>query len=225
MPRLHGTFPLSVLPVLLLPRLPTVMKKFPFCPSHPVLLWFRVMVMLRFLSRATMSFDFPHPPALQMFALNLPRRLAAGADALSDMVDTDLLFLLLQPTPNVGGCGQCHLRFVSSLPYFAAVQLTQESQLSQAFHASLVLHRASIFMEFSCLMCVQVYCTQGPLSTIHGCMLNHWEGRPVGKSFYIDLPACSAYCNADFPEVSRWSSLRLTQLHALLGPRTQRLST
>jgi hypothetical protein len=146
----HGTFPLGVLPVLLLPRLPTVMKKFPSCPSHLVLLWCRVMVMLRFLSRAPVSFAFPHPPPLQVFTLNLPRRLAAAADALSDMVDTDLLFLLLQPTPNVGGCGRCHLRFVSSLPYFTAVQLTQESQLSQAFHASLVLHQASVFMEFSC---------------------------------------------------------------------------
>jgi hypothetical protein len=50
-PRLHVTFPLTLLTVLLLPRLPTVMMKFPFCIFHTVLLWFRVMVKLRFLSR------------------------------------------------------------------------------------------------------------------------------------------------------------------------------
>jgi hypothetical protein len=50
-PRLHVTCPLTLLPVLLLPRLPTVMMKFPFRIFHTVLLWFRVMVKLRFLSR------------------------------------------------------------------------------------------------------------------------------------------------------------------------------
>jgi hypothetical protein len=36
-PRLHGTFPISFLPMLLLPRLPTVMTKFSFRVSHTVL--------------------------------------------------------------------------------------------------------------------------------------------------------------------------------------------
>jgi hypothetical protein len=52
--------PLSVLPVLLLPRLPTVMMKFPFHVSHTVLLWFRVSVMSSFLSLALP----PSPPLL-----------------------------------------------------------------------------------------------------------------------------------------------------------------
>jgi hypothetical protein len=38
---------------------------------------------------------FPPPPPLLLFALNLPCRLAATADALSGMVNSDLLLLLL----------------------------------------------------------------------------------------------------------------------------------
>jgi hypothetical protein len=64
--------PLSLLPMLLLPLLPTVMTKFSFRMSHTVLIWFCVMVML-----------------------NLPCRLAAVADALLGMVNSDLLLLLL----------------------------------------------------------------------------------------------------------------------------------
>jgi hypothetical protein len=59
------------------------------------MLWFRVMVMLMFLSRAPVFLAFPPPPPLLLFALNLPCRLAAAADALSGMVDSDLLLLLL----------------------------------------------------------------------------------------------------------------------------------
>jgi hypothetical protein len=77
--------------MLLLPCLPTVMLKFPFCISHTVLLWFRVMVMLRLFSRAPVFLAFPPPPPLLLFALNLPCRLAAAA--LSVMVHSDLLLL------------------------------------------------------------------------------------------------------------------------------------
>jgi hypothetical protein len=80
--------PLSLLPMLLLPCLPTVMMTFPFRVSHTVLLWFRVMVMLRFLSHALVLLAVPPPPPLLLFALSLPRRLAAAADALSVMVTT-----------------------------------------------------------------------------------------------------------------------------------------
>jgi hypothetical protein len=85
--------PLSLLPVLLLPRLPTVMMKFPFRISLTVLLWFCVMVMLRFLSCTPVFLAFPPPPSLQLFALNLPCRLVAAADALLGMIYTDLLLL------------------------------------------------------------------------------------------------------------------------------------
>jgi hypothetical protein len=86
--------PLSLLPMLLLPRLPTVMTKFPFHASHTVLLWFRVMVMLTFLSHAQVFLACPPPPPLLLFALNLPCRLAAAADGLSCKVNSDLLLLL-----------------------------------------------------------------------------------------------------------------------------------
>jgi hypothetical protein len=88
---------LSLLPVLLLPLLPTVMMKFLFRASHTALLWFRVMVMLRFLSRAQVFLTCPPPPPLLLFALNLPRRLAAAADDLSGIVHTCVLRLLLLP--------------------------------------------------------------------------------------------------------------------------------
>jgi hypothetical protein len=83
----------QLLPVLLLPRLPAVMKKFPFRAFHSTLPWIRVMVMLRFLSRAQVFLAFP--PPLLCFALNLPCRLTALADALSGTLNCDL-FLLLQ---------------------------------------------------------------------------------------------------------------------------------
>jgi hypothetical protein len=86
--------PLSLLPILLLPCLPTVLTKFSFCVSHTVLLWFCVMVMLRFLSPAPVFLAFPPPPSLLLFALNLPCELAALADALLGMVNSDLLLLL-----------------------------------------------------------------------------------------------------------------------------------
>jgi hypothetical protein len=86
--------PLGLLPVLLLTCLLTVMMKFLFRVSHAVLLWFRVMVMLQFLSRAPAVLAALPPPPLLLFALNVPGRLAAATDVLSGMVNTDFLFLL-----------------------------------------------------------------------------------------------------------------------------------
>jgi hypothetical protein len=61
------------------------------------------MVILRFLSGVFHA--FPPPPPLLLFALNLPCTLVAAADALSGMVDSDLLFLLLRPRPALqDGC-------------------------------------------------------------------------------------------------------------------------
>jgi hypothetical protein len=93
-PRLHVTSPPQ--PMLLLPRLLIAMMhmQFPFRVSLTVLLWFRVIVMLGFLSRAPVLLSCPPPPPLPLFALNLPCRLAAVADALSGMVNSDLLRLL-----------------------------------------------------------------------------------------------------------------------------------
>jgi hypothetical protein len=89
---------LGLLPVLLLLllRLPTVTMKFPSNVSHIVLLWFHVMVILRFLpcDPAFVAFAPPIPFLLfalnllfainLLFTLNLPHRLAAAADALSE---------------------------------------------------------------------------------------------------------------------------------------------
>jgi hypothetical protein len=77
--------------MLLLPCLPIM--TFPFHVSYTVLLWFRVMVMLRFPSCAPVFLAFPPPPSLLLFALNLPCTLAA--DGLSGMVNSDFLLLLL----------------------------------------------------------------------------------------------------------------------------------
>jgi hypothetical protein len=93
-PRLRVTVPPNGhLPVLLQPRL--LMMKFLYSSNtfSAVLLCFRVMVMLRFFSRAPVFLAFPPPPPILLFALNLPRRLAAAA--LLGMVNTDLLPLLL----------------------------------------------------------------------------------------------------------------------------------
>jgi hypothetical protein len=49
--------------------------------------------MLQFLSCAPVFLAIPPPPPLLLVALNLPRRLAAAADALLGMVHTDLLLL------------------------------------------------------------------------------------------------------------------------------------
>jgi hypothetical protein len=82
---------LSIVPVLLLPRLLTVMMKFPFSISHTVLLWFCVMVMLRSLFHGPVFHAFPPPLPFILLALDLPCRLAADADALLGMVNSELL--------------------------------------------------------------------------------------------------------------------------------------
>jgi hypothetical protein len=100
--------PLGLLSMLQLPRLPTVMTKFSFRISHTVLLWFCVMVMLRFLSRALVFLAFPPPTPLLSFTLNVPHRLAAAVDSFSGMVITDLLLHLL-PSQSLGLLPQSHL--------------------------------------------------------------------------------------------------------------------
>jgi hypothetical protein len=87
--------PLSLLLMLLLPCLPTVIMMFPFRVPHTVQLWFCVMAMPRVLSCAPVFLAFPPPPPLLLFALNLPFRLVAAADALSGMVHSDLHLLLV----------------------------------------------------------------------------------------------------------------------------------
>jgi hypothetical protein len=55
------------------------------------------MVMLRFLTCAPAFLAFAPPLPFLLFALNLPRRLEAAADALTGVVNTDLLHLLRLP--------------------------------------------------------------------------------------------------------------------------------
>jgi hypothetical protein len=95
--QIHASFlvcmslsPLSLLPVLRLPRLPTVTMTFPFYVSHMFLLWFHIMVMLLFLPCDPAFLAFAIPLPLLFFAL----RLAAAANARLGMVNTDLLLLL-----------------------------------------------------------------------------------------------------------------------------------
>jgi hypothetical protein len=92
--------PLDLLPVLLPPRLLTVMMKFSFRVSHIVVLWFYVVVMLWFLPCPSLShiYSSTSPPLVR--PLNLPCSLAALADALSGMVNADLL-LLFHMLPHV----------------------------------------------------------------------------------------------------------------------------
>jgi hypothetical protein len=73
-------------------NVPTELTKSSFGVSHTVLLWFCVMVMLRFLSCASVFLAFPPPPPLLLFALNLPCRLMAVADALLAVVITICFF-------------------------------------------------------------------------------------------------------------------------------------
>jgi hypothetical protein len=56
------------------------------------------MVMLRFPSRSAEFLTFPPPPPFLLFALNLPCRLAAVANALLGMVNSDYLLLLFLAT-------------------------------------------------------------------------------------------------------------------------------
>jgi hypothetical protein len=72
----------------------TVMTKFILRSSHRAAL-FCVIVMLRFISGSPVFLASPPPPPLLLFALNLPCRLAAVANALFGMVNSELLRLLL----------------------------------------------------------------------------------------------------------------------------------
>jgi hypothetical protein len=77
--------------------------------KHRVLLWFRVIVMTRFLFRV-LCFLIPPPLPASLFTLALPRRLVAVADALLGMVDIDLLLLLPSPCSackEVESCSSC----------------------------------------------------------------------------------------------------------------------
>jgi hypothetical protein len=109
---------------LLLPRLLTVMTKLPF---RVLLLWSRVMVMLRFLSRTPVFLAFPPPPPLQLFALDLSFRLLA--DALSGMVNSDFLLLL---------------RLSSSSPISILLPSHMNASTSlQNFHKRLIMQQGS----------------------------------------------------------------------------------
>jgi hypothetical protein len=70
------------------------MMKFPCCVFHPALLWCCVIVMMKFFFHA-LCFLVPSPLPVPLFALSLPSRLVAVADALLGMVYIDLVFLLL----------------------------------------------------------------------------------------------------------------------------------
>jgi hypothetical protein len=74
--------------MLLPPRLQTAMMKLPL---HVVLLWFRGIVMMRFLCRAPRFLAFPPLP----FAPDLPCRPAAMAHTLSALINLHLFLLLL----------------------------------------------------------------------------------------------------------------------------------
>jgi hypothetical protein len=86
------------------PHLSAVLMKLLSCVFHNKLLWFRVIVKKRVLSRLekknpigskhTREAINPSSSFLQMFLLNLSSRLAAVADALLGMVDINLLSLL-----------------------------------------------------------------------------------------------------------------------------------
>jgi hypothetical protein len=63
--------------------------------ADPFLLWFHVILMMRFLLHV-LCFLVPPPFPVPLFALTLPHRLEAMADALLGMCNIDLLLLLLQ---------------------------------------------------------------------------------------------------------------------------------
>jgi hypothetical protein len=80
---------------MLLPTsLQTVMKKFLVSAFHSVVLLYRVIVMMRFVFHV-LCFLVPPPLSVPLFALALPHRLVAVADALFGMVTVDLIVLRL----------------------------------------------------------------------------------------------------------------------------------
>jgi hypothetical protein len=68
-------------------------KPYPF--AHRAQMHASEVSLLRFLSQAPVFRAFPPPPPLLLFALDLPCRMAAVADALLGMVNSDFLLLLL----------------------------------------------------------------------------------------------------------------------------------
>jgi hypothetical protein len=72
--------------------------EFSFRVPPTVRLWFRVLVMLRFLSCDQAFLALSPPLLLLLFALNLPCSLAATANALSGMVHTDCFFFFFSLT-------------------------------------------------------------------------------------------------------------------------------
>jgi hypothetical protein len=76
------------------PRLQIVKMNFPFRLFHPVLLWFRVLVVMRFLFRV-LCFLVPPPLSVPLFPFVRPCTLVAVADALLVMVNIDLRLLCL----------------------------------------------------------------------------------------------------------------------------------
>jgi hypothetical protein len=105
--------------MLLLPRQSTVLTKLLFRVSHTVLLWLCVMVMLRFLSRAPLFLAFPPPPPLLLFALNLTCRLAAVANDLLGMVNSDVPILLLPTVHTADTWGQAQQFTSDTAPQMA----------------------------------------------------------------------------------------------------------
>jgi hypothetical protein len=87
---LHGVLLLMLWPA----HVQTELMKFASCSFHPALLRFCVMAMIRFIFCALLRFVFPSC-TVPFFALDLPSRVVAVADALSGMVHSDLLLLLV----------------------------------------------------------------------------------------------------------------------------------
>jgi hypothetical protein len=78
--------------LLTLHPLAAVIMKFPFRSFHPVLVWFRATVMLRFLFHA-LCFLVPPPFPVHLFAFHLACRRVAVANALLAMLKLDLRLL------------------------------------------------------------------------------------------------------------------------------------
>jgi hypothetical protein len=76
-----------------------------------MVLWFRVIAMMRFLSHVQ-CFLVPPPLPVPVLALTQPQRRVAVADALLDMTNIDLLLLL----PSYPNCITFHSHVPSSAP-------------------------------------------------------------------------------------------------------------
>jgi hypothetical protein len=86
---------------MLLPAcLQTVTMKLPFREILPVLLWFRVIVMISFLFHA-MYFLVPLPLPISLLAFALLCGFVAMAPSLLGMVNMDVLRLPCSPLPDI----------------------------------------------------------------------------------------------------------------------------